>query len=363
MADQLLVSSRKGLFVFAREGGTWRIARTAFLGENVTLTLTQSGRWFAALNLGHFGVKLRHSTDEGRTWEEWPVPVYPEGEQVIMGDGKPATPASLKLLWALEAGGSDYPDRLWAGTLPGGLFRSDDAGQSWNLVRGLWDRPERTKWFGGGYDTPGIHSISVDPRDSRKIRLAVSTGGVWLSDDAGETWRLGTGMRAAYMPPGLEKEPIAQDVHRMVHCLAAPDHLWAQHHNGVFRSTDGGANWEEIPDVPPSVFGFGVAVHPRDPHVAWFVPAIKDEKRIPVDGQLVVTRTRDGGKSFTVLRKGLPQEHAYDLVYRHGLAIDDTGDRLAIGSTTGGLWVSENQGDSWHTLSEHLPPIHAVSFL
>jgi len=118
----------------------------------------------------------------------------------------------------------------------------------------------------------------------------------------------------------------------------------------------------EISGVEPSVFGFPVVVHPREPDTAWFVPEIKDEKRIPRDGRLVVTRTRDGGKSFDVLANGLPQNHAYDVVYRHALAIDATGDKLAFGSTTGGLWVSEDQGDSWSGVTHTLPPVHAVRF-
>src|SRR5205814_1609754 len=170
------------------------------------------------------------------------------------------------------------------------------------------------------------------------------------------------GMFAVYMPPELQKDQDVQDPHQMVQCPAQPDHLWVQHHNGVFRTTNGGAKWDEVPDIKPSVFGFGVAVHPRDGNTAWFVPAIKDERRIPVDGKVVVTRTRDGGKSFDVLTQGLPQENAFDLVYRHALVIDETGDRLAMGSTTGGLWISENQGDRWQEVPARLPPIHAVRF-
>lgn len=117
-----------------------------------------------------------------------------------------------------------------------------------------------------------------------------------------------------------------------------------------------------MPNIPPSVFGFAVAVHQRDGNTAWLIPAIKDEKRIPVDGKVVVTRTRDGGKNFDVLRQGLPQEHAYDLVYRHALDIDESGNTLALGSTTGSAWVSEDQGDHWQCLSTHLPPILCVRF-
>ncbi|HJZ91563.1 MAG TPA: hypothetical protein VKE40_11875 [Gemmataceae bacterium] len=365
MADRLLVSTRKGLFAYERDKSGWRNGTTAFLGENVTLAQAdaRTGGWYAALNLGHFGTKLKYSPDAGKTWEDRAVPCYPEGATFVPGDGKPPTPATLKLIWALEAGAANQPGRLWAGTLPGGLFRSDDGGQSWELVRGLWDRPERAKWFGGGADLPGIHSICIDPRDAKTIRVAISCGGVWKTADDGETWEVtADGMFAEYMPPELKGDPNIQDPHRMVQCRSEPDRLWVQHHNGVFRSTDGGRKWEVVPDIKPSVFGFGVAVHPRDGKTAWFVPAVKDERRIPVDGKLVVTRTRDGGKTFDILRQGLPQQDAYDLVYRHALDIDGSGDRLAFGSTTGGLWLSEDQGDRWQTLNAHLPPIHAVRF-
>jgi photosystem II stability/assembly factor-like uncharacterized protein len=365
MSNSLWVSTRKGLLRFERRGTAWILTATSFLGQNVTLALPdpRDGAVYAALNLGHFGVKLHRSHNGGTTWEELPMPAYPEGEQLVTGDGKPPVPANLKMIWSLEPGSSAQPGRLWCGTLPGGLFRSDDSGATWQLMRGLWDHPDRVKWFGGGYDTPGIHSICVDPRNDRRIQVGVSCGGAWTSEDDGVTWRCtATGMFAEYMPPELRGEPVIQDPHRMVQCPAAPDQLWVQHHNGVFRSTDGAESWREVPNVPPSVFGFAVAVHPRDPNTAWFVPAIKDETRTPVDGRLVVARTRDGGKTFTELSAGLPSSDCFDLVYRHALDVDASGDCLALGSTTGNFWISENGGDQWTPISGNLPPIHAVRF-
>ncbi|UXI67748.1 WD40/YVTN/BNR-like repeat-containing protein [Tahibacter amnicola] len=365
MSDRLLVSTRKGLFALAREPAGWVIERVSFLGDNVTLAMAdpRDGSWYAALNLGHFGVKLHRSVDGGREWQEIAVPAYAEGDEARTGDGKPPRPATLSLLWSLAAGGADQPGRLWAGTIPGGLFRSDDHGATWELVRPLWDKPERAGWFGGGYDDPGIHSVCVDPRDARTVRIAISCGGVWQTADDGVTWKLtAKGLRAAYMPPESQFEENVQDAHRMVQCTSAPDHLWIQHHNGVFRSTDGANTWEEIENVPPSVFGFAVAVHPTDPATAWFVPAVKDERRVPVDARLVVARTRDGGRRFEVLDQGLPTAASYDLVYRHGLAISADGDRLAFGSTTGGLWTSDDQGDNWQQLAARLPPIYGVTF-
>jgi hypothetical protein len=195
------------------------------------------------------------------------------------------------------------------------------------------------------------------------VTIAISCGGTWQSADGGASWQLaGKGMYAEFMPPERRDDPNIQDVHRLAQCASRPEVFWAQHHNGVFRSTDGAGSFQEIKAVAPSKFGFAVAVHPKNADTAWFVPAVKDECRVPVDAKLVVARTRDGGKSFSVLGKGLPQEDAYHLVYRHGLDVDASGERLAFGSTTGGLWLSENQGDSWRCLAQHLPPIHCVRF-
>ena len=365
MHDTLLVSTRKGLFVLERAVAGWRIAAVHFLGDRVSGALAdpRDGAWYAAMDLGHFGAKLHRSDDRGATWTEVAVPAYDADDDVPVGDGKPPKPATLELIWCLEAGGASQPGRLWAGTLPGGLFRSDDRGESWQLVRGLWDHPGRREWFGGGYDVPGMHSVCVDPRDPRTLRVAISSGGVWRSDDDGATWHTAAdGLFATYMPPERARDPLIQDPHRMVQCPGAPDTLWLQHHNGVFRSDDGARTWHEVPTVVPSVFGFAIAVHPRDPRSAWTVPAVKDEKRVPVDGRLVVARTRDRGASFDTLSDGLPQARAYDLVYRHGLAIDRTGDRLAMGSTTGGLWTTDSGGDHWYQLADRLPPIAAVTF-
>ena len=208
---------------------------------------------------------------------------------------------------------------------------------------------------------PGIHSICVDPRDSRRVSVGVSSGGVWVTEDEGATWNVRShGMRAEYVPPEQAYDPIGQDPHLIVQGPAAPDVFWCQHHNGIFRSTDGGATFTEIADVAPSTFGFAVAAHPHDPATAWFVPAHSDEVRVPVEGRMVVTRTRDGGASFETLGNGLPSEHAYHLVYRHGLDVDRSGDRLAMASTTGSLWVSEDGGDSWMHVTSALPPAACV---
>jgi hypothetical protein len=368
MSQFLLVGTRKGLFTITKNNGRWSITDKAFVGVPVTIVFRQpaTGELFAALDHGHFGVKLHRSRDDGKSWDEIAAPTYPPKPEAVE-DLDPMRnepiPWSLKLIWAMAGGHPDAPQALWCGTMPGGLFRSDDSGDSWTIVESLWAHPGRKKWFGGGADYPGIHSILVDPRDPGHVTVAVSCGGIWTTFDDGAHWESrGQGMRADYLPPEQSGDPGIQDPHRVVQCLSQPDVYWAQHHNGIYKSVDAGKSWSEIENVEPSAFGFGVAVHPENPDIAWFVPAAKDEERCPVDGRLVVTRTRDGGRSFDVLRDGLPQENAYDIVFRHALDVDHSGDRLAFGSTTGSLWLSEDGGEQWQHVAAHLPPVYCVVF-
>lgn len=351
--QRAIVSTRKGLFVFVRDERGWRRAETHFAGQPVTQVLAdpRDGALYAGLNLGHFGPKLHRSDDGGKNWEEIATPAFPKSDNG----------AALKQIWSLETGGAGAPGRIWAGGIPAGLFVSDDRGASWRLVEALWNVPDRPTWFGGGYDDAGIHSVLVDPRDSARVLVGISSGGVWETRDGGESWRAAAdGMYASYVPPERKFDSSVQDPHRVVQCGAHPDALWIQHHGGVFHSTDGARQWSEL--FPPvSNFGFAVAAHPKDPLTAWFVPAHSDQRREPVDATMVVTRTRDGGKSFETFRSGLPAP-AWDLVYRHGLDVDDSGESLVMGSTTGGLWFSENAGEDWRMEPARLPPVYAVRF-
>lgn len=359
MADVFYVASRKGLFTYQRDANEWTTGAPAFLGEPVSAFLKdkRDGALYAALNLGHFGSKLHRSDDNGASWKELSAPAFAKT------DGGDENAPSVEMIWTLAAGGNDEPGVLWAGVIPGALFRSSDMGESWTLIESLWNKPEREEWFGGGFDKPGVHSILIDPRDSARLTLGISCGGVWKSDDRGINWRLtGKGLRSDYTPPDQAEELNNQDPHRLAICASNPDTIWCQHHNGVFLSRDGGETFTEIRDIPPSVFGFAVAVDPNDPDTAWLVPGVKDECRVPVDGKLIVNKTIDGGKTFTPLSHGLPVEASYDLVYRHALDVDESGVNLIMGSTTGNLWASNDGGAHWRFLNAHLPPIAAVAF-
>jgi hypothetical protein len=359
---RLLIATKKGLFTATPGRGGLRLGDPEFRGVPVSMALhdPRDGACYAALDHGHFGVKLHRRT--GTTWRELPAPVYPQlakGETETDGFGRP-WPRQLRLVWSLELD-PRTPGGLWCGTIPGGLFHSADAGAAWTFNDGLWRDPNRRKWAGGGYDAPGIHSILVDPRDANVVTLGISCGGVHRSRDGGRTWRnVAQGMRAAYMPAERAFDVDVQDPHRLAFCRGAPDRVWCQHHNGIFVQRAADAPWREVKARAPSRFGFACAAHPHDRDVAWFVPAEKDECRVPVGGRMVVMRTSDGGKSFDVLTQGLPQQHAYDLVYRHGLDVAPDGATLAMGSTSGRLWLGRDGGERWNELAANLPPIFAV---
>jgi photosystem II stability/assembly factor-like uncharacterized protein len=356
MASRMLVGSRKGLLILEPQGtGEWHIAQQAFLGSPVTMVMhdPRDNALYCALNLGHFGAKMHRSDDGGETWVEIATPAFPK-----QPDGQDAR--SVGLVWALEPAGRDMPGVIWAGAMPAALFRSDDKGESWTINEALDGRPERLEWFGGGNDAPGLHSIEIHPKDSRRMVLGVSCGGAWATEDGGRNWsNCARGMWAAYMPPGQQENPNTQDPHRIVRCRDHPETLWTQHHNGMFRTTDGAGAWSTISQT----FGFAVAAHPSDPLTAWFVPAQKDEMRIPEKAEFCVLKTEDGGNSFRRITVGLPGKPCFDLIYRHALDVDGEGRDLAFGSTTGNLWASADAGESWRAVSHHLPPIYCLKLL
>ena len=386
MSERILVGTRKGTFFVTKENGRWRprLAGHAGGGCNFAARDPNTGTLWALLGHGHWGAKLSRSTDDGKTWEDAPQVTYPEGARHYLppppsetgeGEGAPVLkPATLLKLWTMSFGSDG---RIWIGTIPGGLFVSDDGGEHFELNRGLWNHESRggdlfagegngtTKWFGTpaaeGEFSPGLHSIEVDPRDPQRVLVAISTAGVFETTDGGETWRTrNQGLLMDYAPDPTD-EWAGHDPHAIQFCEKHPDRVWMQNHCGVFTSDDGAATWRKVsrPDVGVH-FGFPVAADPEDPNTAWLVPGKSDMQRTTVDGGLFVARTQDGGATWVQLRAGLPQEEAYDVVLRH--CLHHSGGTLAFGSTTGNLYVSEDRGETWQTAANNLPPVYSVRF-
>ncbi len=357
MKNKLLLGTRKGLLTFERNG-TWNSKANHFLGNPVSFAWIdkRTNTWWAALDHGHWGSKLHRSMDEGKSWKEVEAPKYPEGTMINEKDE-----ASLKYIWCMASGGNDMPERIYLGTEPGGLFVSDNNGDSFELVKGLWNHPSREKqWFGGGRDFAGIHSIIVDPDDSTRILVGISVAGVFETVDGGANWTpKNKGLKANFLPdPDSE---IGQDPHLLITAPTDKHTMWQQNHCGIFVSRNGGEKWEDVSSTDgPANFGFAIAVDETDPECAWVVPGVSDEIRIAVDNSMCVCRTDDCGKTWTTLTNGLPQGNAFDITYRH--ALDITEDTLAFGTTTGNLYFSENRGDEWQIISNNLPMIHSLFF-
>jgi photosystem II stability/assembly factor-like uncharacterized protein len=359
--EKLIMGTRKGVLFAERLNGAWQVTDSAFPGVSVKYAVQdpRTCMLWVATDYGHWGQHLHRSTDGGKSWHEAPVPKYPEWAFV-----KEDVPATLAGIWTIQPGRQDEPGALYVGTLPGGLFRSTDDGETWELNAGLWNHPTRTtQWFAGGEDSDYafIHSILPDPRDHKRMLVGISGAGVFETTDGGESWRpINKGLLATFLPnPEAE---VGHDPHCMQAAPSNPDILWQQNHCGIFRSTNGGHSWQNVSqEGGPANFGFAIAVDGRDADTAWVVPGISDEVRIAVDGALCVCRTEDGGRNWTRMSNGLPQKNCYDIVFRH--ALDVRGDAVAFGSTTGNAFVSDDRGDSWVCLGNHLPPVHSVRFV
>ena len=358
MKSTLLLGTRKGFIAYQYKNGKWQAENLSFEGIPVSIAYAdpRTGDWWACLEHGHWGVKLHRSKDRGATWEEVTAPAYPEGSEI-----KEGMPASTRYIWAMAHGGQKFQSRLWIGTDPGGLFVSEDAGNSFELVESLWNHPTRKDgWFGGGRDQPGIHSVVVDPRNEDHIHIGISCAGVFESIDAGKTWEIrNKGLKAEFLP-----DPDTQtghDPHILVSAPTNPDILWQQNHCGIFRSVDAAKTWTDIgqPEGPAN-FGFAIAVADDNAEQAWVAPANSDMTRTAIKGALCICRTDDGGKTWKDFRKGLPQENCFDIVYRHALV--SSGEAVAFGTTTGNLFISQDRGESWQVINNYLPMIYSVQF-
>lgn len=386
MSNRIIIGTRKGTFIAEKKPSGYELRLSGHAGVSVNYAAADpnSGELWAALGFGHWGAKLSRSKDGGQTWSDASQIKYPEGARYLAspdpgeeGEGEERytiRTATLLKLWVIGFGG---PGEIYVGTIPGGLFESKDGGESFALNRGLWDHESRggnlfdgdgngkTHWFGtpaseGGEFAPGIHSIDVDPRDSKRIRVAISTAGVLESTDGGVSWQgRNVGLTNDYLPDAYAE--WGHDAHFIECCAGDPEHVWQQNHCGVFYSKDGCQSWTKVSQPEQGVhFGFPIAADDGDGTCAWVVPGVSDQQRMAIGGGLFVARTDDGGQSWRQLRKGLPQENAYDVVYRHALSA--RGSKVAFGSTTGNLYLSEDRGESFTTLANNLPPIYSVRF-
>jgi hypothetical protein len=354
----LLVGTMKGAFLLHSDASRreWAVGGPYFPGRAIyALTHDQRkgrNRVWAAVNSSFWGSYLSSSENLGRDWTE------PEAYHIKFPEG---SETSLKQIWQLEEGHRDDADTLFCGVEPAALFRSNDAGESWSLVKGLFDHPHRTQWQPGGGGLC-LHTILPDPNNKQRMHIAISTGGVYRTDDGGETWQpRNVGVRAQFLPPEHRYPEFGQCVHKIVSHPAKPERLFLQNHWGLYRSDDSGDTWTDIANGVPSDFGFALEVDPNQPDAAFIVPLESDEFRCTPEAKLRVYRTRNAGESWEPLTNGLPQENAFETILRDGMSADGlnpTG--IYFGTRNGKLFGSNDAGESWQSIAEGLPPIVCV---
>ncbi len=367
----LMAATRKGAWLFHSDAKrkTWRADGPHFLGHTIShLQLDpRDGRTLlAAARTGHLGPTVFRSLNLGRSWKEaQQPPAFAQPAGALPGR------AVDHNFW-LTPGHASEPDSWYLGTSPQGLFRSEDGGVRWAPLPAVNDDAQFREWMGsaqdGTPDGPKLHSVIVDPRDPAHLYFAMSGGGVHESRDGGRNWS--TLIKGLEVVEGFDAASTTfHDPHCVRLCPSNPDRLYQQNHCGIYRldRLDGsGDTWQRIGrKMPKRVgdIGFPMVVHPRDADTAWVFPMDGTSvwPRTSPAGRPAAYVTRNAGKTWQRLDKGLPESQAWWTVKRQAMTADaQTNPALYLGTTSGDLWIGHEGGARWANIARHLPEIYAV---
>ena len=383
---RVLVGTRKGAFILSSDAGRnqWKVDGPHFAGweiYHVKGSPVQPDRLYASQTSSWFGQVIQRSDDGGRSWSQPGSPdAEPGGDAAPQGQsnlfaydtsaetGRPLTthqwydgtqhPWEFARVWHLEPSPQD-PDTCYAGVEDAALFRTTDAGATWQELAGLRGHESGPDWAPGAGGMC-LHTILLDPANPDRIFCAISAAGAFRSDDGGRNWQpINRGLHSDYIPnPTAE---VGHCVHNLSMHPSRPDTLFMQKHWDVMRSDDGGASWREVSGNLPSDFGFPVIVHAHEPETIYVVPILSDSLHYPPDGRLRVYRSRSGGEEWEALTNGLPQEHCYVNVLRDAMSVDNADPcGIYFGTTGGQVYASNDSGDTWAPIVRDLPAVLSV---
>jgi hypothetical protein len=361
---RVLVGTRKGAFILKSDGKRehWKISQPHFAGWEIYHlkgSPAEPNRLFASQTSGWFGQMIQRSDDGGENWET-------VGNE-FKYDGAPGThqwydgtqhPWEFKRIWHLEPSPID-PDTVYAGAEDAALFKTTDAGRNWQELPGV--RGAKGHLWQPGAGGMGLHTIVLDPNRPERIFIAISAAGVFRTDDAGQTWRpTNRGLKSPFEIPDPDAE-VGHCVHRIAAHPSRPEVLFMQKHWDVMRSDDAGESWREVSGNLPSDFGFPIDVNANEPETIYVVPIKSDSEHFPPDAKLRVYRSRTGGDEWEALTNGLPQQDCYVNVLRDAMAVDALDPCGVYFGTTGGqVYASADSGDTWNPIVRDLPAVLSV---
>ena len=361
---RVLVGTRKGAFVLSADAGrkNWKVDGPYFEGWEIYHlkgSPADPDRLYASQSSGWFGQVMQRSKDAGKTWEAVGNQFAYEGTPGphVWYDGSPH-PWEFKRVWHLEPSLND-PDTVYAGVEDAALFKSTDAGQTWTELAGLRTHETAPGWAPGAGGLC-LHTILIDPTNADRMFIAISSAGVFRTDDAGKTWKpANRGLRSNTMPD--QDAEVGHCVHRIAMHPSRPNTLFMQKHWDVMRTDNGGDSWREISGELPSDFGFVIDVNTNQPETIYVIPIKSDSHHFVPDGKLRVYRSKTGGDDWEALTKGLPQKDCYLNIYRDAMAVDALDPCGVYFGTSGGqVYASADDGDSWAPIVRDLPTVLSV---
>ncbi len=385
-AVRVLVGTRKGAFILTSDvqRKDWTIDGPHFAGweiYHVKGSPVDPDRLYASQTSSWFGQIIQRSDDGGKTWAQPGEPeqaaetgAMPQGQSnkfvydTSAATGRPLTthqwydgtqhPWEFARVWHLEPSLTD-PDTVYAGVEDAALFRSQDAGVTWQEMAALRGHSSGPNWQPGAGGMC-LHTIVLDPNNEQRMFVAISAAGAFRTDDGGQSWKpINKGLVSDYIPD--PHADVGHCVHRIISHPTQPDVLFMQKHWDVMRSDDGGDSWREVSGNLPSDFGFPIAVHAHEPETIYVVPITSDSLHYPPEGKLRVYRSRGGGEQWEALTEGLPQEHCYVNVLRDAMAVDTVQPcGIYFGTTGGQVYASADDGDSWQAIVRDLPAVLSV---
>jgi photosystem II stability/assembly factor-like uncharacterized protein len=361
---RVLVGTRKGAFILTADGKRekWDVSGPHFAGWEIYHmkgSPLDPDRLYASQSSGWFGQLIQRSSDGGKTWE-------PVGNKFTY-DGIPGThqwydgtphPWEFKRVWHLEPSLTEA-NTVYAGVEDAAMFRSTDAGQTWEELSGLRKHGSGPRWAPGAGGMC-LHTILIDPKNPQRMFIAISAAGAFRTDDGGQTWQpINQGLRSEHIPDPTAE--VGHCVHRIAMHPSRPNVLFMQKHWDVMRSDNSGDSWQEVSGNLPTDFGFPIDVHAHEPETIYVVPIKSDSEHFPIDGKLSVYRSRTGGNEWEPLTKGLPQSNCYVNVLRDAMAVDSLDSCGVYFGTTGGqVYASSDAGDSWAPIVRDLPAVVSV---